>query len=224
MLTQEMKRHAVIVAIHAEHSDVEIARFLKVARSFVNKVRKELEASGGDVLSVAKRKKHSQRSDIIRTQQFVQQVQEIIDTNPEMSIRAIARNLNVCEGVIRTVVHDDIRYKSYVMRRGQFMSEQTKEQRLIRGKRLLNKVKHPEEPGLLPGWPPSSPDLNPLDYYVWGVLERETNEHSHNTIHSLKAAITRAMSNINKNHLIRACQRFRKRIEAVIEAKGGYIE
>jgi len=36
-LTQEMKRHAVIVAIHANHSDLEISRFLKVARSFVNK-------------------------------------------------------------------------------------------------------------------------------------------------------------------------------------------
>ncbi|QQP42134.1 Transposable element tcb1 transposase [Caligus rogercresseyi] len=23
-------------------------------------------------------------------------------------------------------------------------------------------------------WPPSSPDLNPCDYYLWGVLERDT--------------------------------------------------
>jgi inhibitor of nuclear factor kappa-B kinase subunit alpha len=26
-------------------------------------------------------------------------------------------------------------------------------------------------------WPPISPDLNPLDYYVWSVVERVVNEH-----------------------------------------------
>ena len=28
-------------------------------------------------------------------------------------------------------------------------------------------------------WPPNSPDLNPLDYYVWGVIERHTNKCRH---------------------------------------------
>lgn len=73
-------------------------------------------------------------------------------------------------------------------------------------------------------WPPNSPDLNPLDYYMWGVVERETNQRSHNTTDSLKAAITRVMSKINKDHVMRACQRFRSRIEAIIAAEGGYIE
>ena len=56
-LTQEMKRHAVIVAIHANHSDLEISQFLNVARSFVHKVRRRLEVSDDNVESVAKRKK-----------------------------------------------------------------------------------------------------------------------------------------------------------------------
>ena len=50
-----MKRHAVIVAIHAKHSDLEISQFLNVTRSFAHKVRQELEASDGNVESVAKR-------------------------------------------------------------------------------------------------------------------------------------------------------------------------
>jgi len=28
-------------------------------------------------------------------------------------------------------------------------------------------------------WPPNSPDLNPLDYYVWSVVERVTNKSRH---------------------------------------------
>ncbi|QQP40066.1 Transposable element tcb1 transposase, partial [Caligus rogercresseyi] len=40
-------------------------------------------------------------------------------------------------------------------------------------------------------WPPSSPDLNHCDYYLWGVLERDTNKRAHNTVDSLKAASSR---------------------------------
>ncbi|UYV66796.1 hypothetical protein LAZ67_4002874, partial [Cordylochernes scorpioides] len=32
-------------------------------------------------------------------------------------------------------------------------------------------------------WPPNSPDCNPLDYYVWGVVERDVNKAPHTTIH-----------------------------------------
>ena len=56
MLTQEMKRHAVIVALTAKHTDLEISNFLNVARSFVYKVRMELEINDGNVSPVAKRK------------------------------------------------------------------------------------------------------------------------------------------------------------------------
>jgi hypothetical protein len=62
---------------------MEIARFLKVARSIVNKMRVELEASKWNVSPVAKRKKHAGRLDRKRTPQFIQQVQNMIDDSPE---------------------------------------------------------------------------------------------------------------------------------------------
>ena len=289
--------------------DPEIATFLNVTRSFIFKVRHELKMGGGDVASVAKRKKHSPRSDTIRTPEFIQQVREVVEDDPSKSMRAIAQQLEVTERTVRRVVNESLRYKSYVMRRGQFLSDVTKENRVIRGKRLLNKLKHPEEPDMLwffsdeknfdqdqkvnrtndrwlcsdptevptvmhtkfpssvmvlgvvsneghvmpphlfqegirvnaagyirvletvvkpwidqvaqgrpyvfqqdsapahkaevtqewmaqnchdhvtPNmWPPSSPDLNPMDYYVWGVVEKESNKRPHNTKESLKVA------------------------------------
>ena len=84
--------------------------------------------------SVAERRKHKPRSDTVRTPQFVHQVQDIIDQDPSKSIRAISRDLQVSECTLRRIVHEDIRYKSYVMRRGQFMSAQTQEQQFIREK------------------------------------------------------------------------------------------
>ena len=40
-------------------------------------------------------------------------------------------------------------------------------------------------------WPPSSPDLNPLDFFVWSCVENITNMTSHNTKASLIADIRR---------------------------------
>ncbi|UYV75224.1 hypothetical protein LAZ67_12002973 [Cordylochernes scorpioides] len=37
--------------------------------------------------------------------------------------------------------------------------------------------------------PPNSPDCNPLDYYVWGVVERDVNKAPHTTIQSVKKAV-----------------------------------
>ena len=56
MLTQKMKRNAVIVAICAGKKESEIATFLNVARSFVYKVRYELVASVDKISTVSERK------------------------------------------------------------------------------------------------------------------------------------------------------------------------
>uniref|UniRef100_A0A914CSL2 Tc1-like transposase DDE domain-containing protein n=1 Tax=Acrobeloides nanus TaxID=290746 RepID=A0A914CSL2_9BILA len=41
-------------------------------------------------------------------------------------------------------------------------------------------------------WPSYSPDLNPLDYAIWGYLEAKTCEKPHESIKSLKKAIKKA--------------------------------
>ena len=72
---------------------------------------------------------------------------------------------------------------------------------------------------------PSSPDLNPLDYFVWSYVENITIMTSHNTIASLIAATRRVFAELPPALVEKACSQFRIRIEAVIEAEeGGYIE
>ena len=71
---------------------------------------------------------------------------------------------------------------------------------------------------------PSSPDLNPLDYFVWPYIENITNMTSHNTKASLIAAIRRVFNELPPALVEKACSQFRIRIEAMIEAEGGYIE
>ena len=45
-------------------------------------------------------------------------------------------------------------------------------------------------------WSPSSPDLNPLDYFLWSYVENITNMTSHNTKASLIAAIHRVFAEL----------------------------
>ena len=71
---------------------------------------------------------------------------------------------------------------------------------------------------------PSSLDLNPLDYFVWSFVENIINMTSHNTKASLIAAIRRVFAELPPALVEKACSQFRIRIEAVIEAEGGYIE
>ena len=70
----------------------------------------------------------------------------------------------------------------------------------------------------------TSPDLNPLDYFIWSYVENITNMTSHNTKASLIAAICRVFTELPPALVEKACPQFRIRIEAVIEAEGGYIE
>ena len=70
---------------------------------------------------------------------------------------------------------------------------------------------------------PPSP-LNPLVYFVWSYVENITIMTSHNTKASLIAAIRRVFAELMLALVEKACSQVRIRIEAVIEAEGGYIE
>jgi hypothetical protein len=125
-------------------------------------------------------------------------------------MRSISKEIGVSECTVRKMMKEDLRNRSYAMRRGQFMSEATKARRLEKSKKLL--------------WPPSSPDCNPLDYFVWGVSELHVNETPHNTSAALMDKITEVMGNLSRDTVAKACRRFRSRIEAVVAADGDFIE
>ena len=73
-------------------------------------------------------------------------------------------------------------------------------------------------------WPPNSPDLNPCDYFLWGTVERMSNETGHSNRESLIAAIKSAHRRLKRSQVQTACSRFRRRVEMVIAADGGFIE
>ena len=73
-------------------------------------------------------------------------------------------------------------------------------------------------------WPPSTPDLNPLDYFVWTYVENITNMTSHSTKANLINAIHQVFTRLPPTLEEKACSQFRIRIEVMIEAEGSYIK
>jgi transposase len=73
-------------------------------------------------------------------------------------------------------------------------------------------------------WPPYSPDLNPLDYAVWGILEAKACSKHHGSLESLKRSLVMAWNEIDVDMLRRICAQFPDRLKAVVREKGGYIE
>ena len=142
-----------------------------------------------------------------RTKEFIEKVQAIIDGTPQQPIRQIARDLGVSHTTVNACVKEDLKCRSYRRQTSQILTEKTKNLSLIQSVR-----------------PPSSPDLNPLDYFVWSYVENITNMTSHNTKASLITAIRRVFAGLQPALVEKACSQFRIHIEAVIEAEGGYIE
>ena len=73
-------------------------------------------------------------------------------------------------------------------------------------------------------WPPNSPDLNPMYYYVWYTVENDTNRHSSPTKAQLIDRIKIVFETLPRETVTSACSRFRSRIGAVIDANGGYFQ
>ena len=73
-------------------------------------------------------------------------------------------------------------------------------------------------------WPPSSPDLNPLDYGVWDSVAQIACAKAAPNIDTLRERVAQAWAAQDPAQVRRTCRGFRRRLEAVVAAHGGYID
>lgn len=105
-----------------------------------------------DVATVSHWNQHHRRSCIIRRTEFVSRVQDTInERRSQEAHEVLGRVLQVEESIFQRAIYEDLLYKlkSYIMNRGQFLSDRTRKNHLIKAKHLLSKVKHLQEPGML---------------------------------------------------------------------------
>jgi hypothetical protein len=73
-------------------------------------------------------------------------------------------------------------------------------------------------------WPSASPDLNPLDYSVWGILEQRLGTKRFKSVPQLKRALRQAWRTFTPEELARIVGQFPRRLDACVEARGGNFE
>lgn len=68
-------------------------------------------------------------------------------------------------------------------------------------------------------WPPTSPDLNPIEN-IWSILKNNVNKRSPNNLETLKKYIQEEWDNLDDEIVKKTCQSFQRRLGALI-ASGG---
>lgn len=73
-------------------------------------------------------------------------------------------------------------------------------------------------------WPANSPDLSPLDYFLWGFIKQDVYKTPVRDENHLRQKVRLAARKVSREMLQRTRTNFRKRIRMCIRQEGGYIE
>jgi len=73
-------------------------------------------------------------------------------------------------------------------------------------------------------WPPRSPDLTPLDFYLWGRVKELVYSSRVENLEQLRRRIVEAFSNLDPLEIRRATQSVRNRALKCLEQNGGHFE
>ena len=73
-------------------------------------------------------------------------------------------------------------------------------------------------------WPPRSPDLNPLDYFLWGFLKSRVYCPRPANLDQLEANIRREVNALDPAMVTRALMDVRVRAHKCIANNGGHLE
>ena len=68
--------------------------------------------------------------------------------------------------------------------------------------------------------PPSSPDLNPMDYGMCRAVERKPCAKPHPNVESLKVSVEKDWDEMSQYSVRMTCATFRSRLEAMLAVKG----
>lgn len=83
-----------------------------------------------------------------------------------------------------------------------------------------------ETPEFIPPllWPPYSPDLNPVDYKIWGVLQERVYQTRIRNVDHLRERLVEEWSRFDQSIIDGAVMQWRKRLTACVRCQGGHFE
>jgi len=73
-------------------------------------------------------------------------------------------------------------------------------------------------------WPPNSPDLNPVDYKIWGVMQDWVYQKKSEARERVERAMVEVGAGLQQNVIDDAIDQWCRRLSACIRARGGHFE
>ena len=156
-----------------------------------------------------------------------QQIQELIKENLAKWLRQLTCKLDVSPFLIRQADHEDLRFKSHILRIGQLFTDQIKAKGL-RAKRTQKWCRQHMYLTRTKGFsPPNFPNLNPIDYFVRGEVEKVSNKDVQQSKVALELTIQDIMKKMSRPVVKRAYGRIKdwlERMQVALAAERGYIK
>jgi len=83
-----------------------------------------------------------------------------------------------------------------------------------------------ETPEFIPPslWPPNSPDLNPVDYSIWQVVQDRVYQETIENVDQLKQRIVKVWDDMDQTVIDSAVSQWRKRLHMCVRCDGDYFE
>jgi len=73
-------------------------------------------------------------------------------------------------------------------------------------------------------WPPRSPDLSPLDFFLWGYIKNIVYAEKIKNIQHLQERITSAIENVTRDMIQKMSQETEFRLDVSRATNGAHIE
>ena len=71
---------------------------------------------------------------------------------------------------------------------------------------------------------PNSPDLNPVDYKIWSVIQEKVYKSRINNVDELRSRILTAWDELDQRVIDTAVGQWRTRLRACVKVKGAHFE
>jgi len=73
-------------------------------------------------------------------------------------------------------------------------------------------------------WPANSPDFNPVDYRIWGLIQERVYQTAIRDIDNLKQRLPCVWAELKQSVFDKAIEQWRPRLRACVRAKGQYLK
>ena len=142
MSKEQDRRAAILESLRAGKTAKEIVDWFGYSKTQVYEIAKTYREADNKDDVTSDRASHSKRSDRKRTGEFIDQLKDRIDQSPGTSMAKLAKDMGVHRATVSRAVHQDLHYKSYVLRRRQLLTDAMKVNRKIKCRKFFRIYLH----------------------------------------------------------------------------------